>query len=147
MMENRNELEIQAAPEKVWEVLTDLAKHSEWNPLIYRAEGTIAVGQKVELSARTASLDMNFSCLVVRVHPNREIKWIWHVVFPILFRGEHLFKIEPIDEESVRFIDREIFKGILVPLRAKDLGTNSKDAMVAMDKALKERVERLNKTA
>jgi uncharacterized protein YndB with AHSA1/START domain len=82
MMENRNELEIQATPEEVWDVLTDLGKHAEWNPLIYHAEGKIEGGHLVKLSARTASRDMNFNCAVVRVEPNREFQWNWHVVFP-----------------------------------------------------------------
>ena len=143
MMENRNELEIQATPEEVWDVLTDMGKHAEWNPLIYRAEGKIEVGHKVHLSARTASMDRNFGCLVVRVVPDREFQWNWHIGFPFLMKGEHVFRIESINEESVRFINSEIFKGVLVPLWRKDLATNAKDAMVAMDKALKDRVERL----
>lgn len=143
MMENRNELLIQASPEEVWKVLTDLGKHAEWNPLIYRAEGKIEVGQKVKVLARTASRDMSFNCLVVKVESNREFQWIWNVVLPFLLKGEHIFKIELVDEDSVRYIDREIFTGLLLPFLTKDLATNSKDAMVAMGNALKERVEQL----
>lgn len=143
MIENRNEIEIQAIPQEVWQVLTDMARHSEWNPLIYQAEGNIEVGQTVRMSARTASIDMKFNCRVVRVDLNQEFEWWWHIVLPFLFRGEHIFTIEPVDAQTVRFIDREIFKGLLVPFWTKDLMTNSKDAMVAMDKALKERVEGL----
>jgi hypothetical protein len=147
MRANYDQVEIQASPEEVWDVLTDLSKHADWNPLIYRAEGTVEVGQKIELSARTASTDLNYTCYVVRVEPGRELQWIWHIIFPFLIRGDHTFTIEPIDEQSVRFLNLEIFKGILVPLPAKDLMTNGKDAMVAMDRALKSRVEQLHQTA
>ena len=143
MKENRNEIEIQASAEDVWNVLTDLEAYAEWNPLLYRAEGRVAVGEKVDLSAKTASNDMNFSCSVTNVEVNREFSWKFHVGLPFLFRGEHIFRIEPIDERSVRFIDREIFNGLLVPLQAKDLETNAKDGMIAMGVALKERVENL----
>ena len=61
---------------------------------------------------------------------------------PFLFRGEHIFRLEQIDDQRVRFIDPEIFRGLLVPLQAKDLETNAKAGMVAMDEALKERVEK-----
>jgi hypothetical protein len=47
MKENRNEIEIQATPETIWGVLTDLGKYAEWNPLLYRAEGKIAWALKV----------------------------------------------------------------------------------------------------
>jgi hypothetical protein len=141
MLENRNEIEIQATPEQVWKVLTDLNEYADWNPLLYRAKGQVRAGAKVELSARTASNDMNFNCSVTRVEPKREFAWKFHVILPFLFRGEHIFRIEPVGERRVRFIDREIFKGLLVPLQAKDLETNAKDGMVAMGEALKARVD------
>lgn len=49
MRENWEEIIIHAAPEEVWDVLTDLGKHAEWNPLIYRAEGKIELGERVRL--------------------------------------------------------------------------------------------------
>jgi hypothetical protein len=143
MIENRNEIEIQATPEEVWKVLTDLGGYADWNPLLYRAEGQVKAGTKVKLSARTTSNDMNFNCSVTRVEQNREFAWKFHVILPFLFRGEHIFRIEPLNEHRVRFIDREIFKGLLVPLQAKDLETSAKDGMVAMGEALKARVEKL----
>ena len=141
MRENRDEIIIQAPSEEVWDVLTNLTKHAEWNPLIYRAEGKIKLGAKVRLSAKSGSIDMNYKCLVVYVNPNREFQWKWHIVFPFLFRGEHTFTIEPTDDKSIRFINVEIFKGLLVPFLTKFLATDGKDSMVAMDKALKDRVE------
>ncbi|MFL7894241.1 MAG: SRPBCC family protein [Anaerolineales bacterium] len=141
MKENSNEIEIRATPEKIWAVLTDLEKYSEWNPLLYRAQGRIALGEKVNISAKTDSSDRDFQCSVVKVEPNREFRWKFHVINPILFRGEHVFMIEPIDDHRVRFIDREAFSGLLVPLQAKDLETNAKAGMVAMGEALKKRVE------
>jgi hypothetical protein len=140
MKENRNEIEIQATPEQVWSILTDLEKYAEWNPLLY--SGDIEVGERVEVSARTASSDMDFSCEIINVEPNRGFAWKFHVIHPLLFRGEHEFRIEPAGEESIKFIDRESFEGLLVPLRAKYLETDVKAAMIDMGKALKERVEK-----
>jgi hypothetical protein len=141
MKENRNEIEIRSTPERVWEILTDFEKYPEWNPLLCRAEGKLAAGEKVNLTARSASNDMNLLCTVTMVEPNRQFSWKFHVILPFLFRGEHIFKIEPINEHKVRFIDREIFHGLLVPLQAKKLEMDSKPAMIAMGEALKERVE------
>jgi hypothetical protein len=141
MKENHNEIEIQSTPERVWEVLTDFDKYPEWNPLLCRAEGKLTVGEKVNLTARSESSDMNLLCTVTTVEPIRQFSWKFHVVLPFLFRGEHIFKIEPIDENRVRFIDREVFHGLLVPLQAKNLETNAKPAMIVMGEALKERVE------
>jgi len=141
MKENRNEIEIQSTPDRVWEILTDLAKYPEWNPLLYRADGKVALGEKVTISAKTASNDRDFDCSVVRVEPNHEFSWKFHVILPFLFRGEHIFTIEPVEDGRTRFIDREIFNGLLVPLQAKDLETNAKVGMIAMGEALKRRAE------
>lgn len=44
MKELRTEIEIKAPPEKVWEILTDLARYPEWNPFFHHAVGTLKVG-------------------------------------------------------------------------------------------------------
>jgi hypothetical protein len=143
MKENRNEIEIQATAEQVWKVLTDLEKYAEWNPLLYRGVGKVEVGEKVEVAAKTATKDMTFLCEVVKVEPYREFAWKFHVIHPFLFRGEHIFRIEPITEQSIRFINRERFAGILLPMQAKDLETNGLTAMIEMGVALKERLEQV----
>jgi hypothetical protein len=84
---------------------------------------------------------MNLLCTVTMVEPDCQISWKFHVVLPFLFRGEQIFIIEPIDEHKVRFIDREVFHSLPVPLQAKNLETNAKPAMIVMGKALKGRVE------
>ena len=142
MKENRSEIEINASAEQVWEILTDLEAYAAWNPLLYRGKGKVAVGETVEVAAKTASKDMTFICKVVKVEPNREFSWTFHVIHPLLFRGEHIFQIEPIDDHRVKFIDREQFAGLLLPMQAKDLQTNGLEAMVGMGKALQNQFER-----
>ncbi len=84
---------------------------------------------------------MNFVCEVVKVEPYRQFTWKFHVIHPFLFRGVHIFNIEPISEHKVKFIDREQFEGLLLPMQAKELETNGLTAMVEMGQALKERLE------
>ena len=141
MKELRTEIEIQATPEKVWQVLTELDKYPEWNPFIYQAVGKARVGEKVDITVRSGSKEMTLHCTVVRAEPNQELCWKYHVALPVLFNGEHSFIIEKIENDSVRFIDREIFKGLLVATQAKNIDTQSRQGFEAMDKALKARAE------
>ncbi len=141
MKELRTEIEIQASPEKVWQVLTDLAKYPEWNPFIHHAIGTAKVGEKVDITFRSGSKDMTLHCSVVKAEPNQELCWKYHVILPSLWRGEHSFTIEPMGTNRVRFIDKEIFNGLLIPLQAKDIDTNTRRDFEKMDKALKARAE------
>jgi hypothetical protein len=141
MKELRTEIEIQASPDKVWQVLTNLDKYPDWNPFIHHAIGTAKVGEKVDITVSSGSKEMTLHCTVVKVEPNKELCWKYHVILPGLFRGEHSFIIEPIENNKVRFVDREIFNGLLVSSQAKDIATNSKQGFQAMDKALKVKAE------
>jgi hypothetical protein len=141
MKELRTEIEIQASPDKVWQVLTSLDKYPEWNPFIHHAIGKAKVGEIVDIDFQPDSKGLKLHCTVVKVDKNRELCWKYHVTLPGLFRGEHSFIIEQIEGNKVRFIDQEIFNGLLVPLQAKDIDTNSRQGFEAMDKALKARAE------
>jgi hypothetical protein len=141
MKELRTEIVIQASPEKVWQTLIDLDKYPDWNPFIHHAIGKAKVGEKVDITFRSGSKDMTLHCTVIRVEPNRELCWKYHVIHPSLWSGEHSFTIEPMGANQVRFIDVEIFTGLLIPLQTKDIDTNSRRDFEAMDKALKARVE------
>jgi len=142
MKELRTEIEIQTTPDKVWQVLTNLDQYPEWNPFIHHAIGKAQVGEKVDITFRSGSKEMALQCTVIKAEPNKELCWKYHVILPLLFSGEHSFIIEPVESNKVRFIDREIFNGLLVSSQAKDIDTNSRQGFEAMDKALKARVEK-----
>jgi len=141
MKELCTEIEIQAKPDKVWQVLTHLDRYPEWNPFITLAAGKPKVGEKVDITVRSGTKDIVLHCVVVRVEPNKELCWKYHVISPFLFSGEHSFIIDQMEGDKVRFIDREIFNGLLVATQAKSIDSNSKLGFKAMDKALKIRVE------
>ena len=82
---------------------------------------------------------MTFKPTLLKVEPNREIRWLGHLFFPGLFDGEHIFLIEPIEESKVRFVQRETFKGILVPILWKSLARDTRRGFDEMNKALRER--------
>jgi hypothetical protein len=63
------------------------------------------------------------------------------VILPVLFKGEHSFIIEPMGNNTVRFVDREILNGLLVPLQARNIDTKSKKGFEDIDRALKSRAE------
>jgi hypothetical protein len=48
-MQLSTSIDIDTGPEPVWQVLTDLPGYREWNQFITRAEGTVAVGQRLTL--------------------------------------------------------------------------------------------------
>lgn len=139
MSELRTEIEINATPERVWQLLTDTEKFPEWNPFIHRLKGNLVVGETIEVFlGESPTKGMTFRPTVLQVTPNRAFRWLGHLFINGIFDGEHIFEIEPVGEKRVRFIQREKFAGILVPVFNFD---STRRGFEAMNRALKERAE------
>ena len=78
---------------------------------------------------------------VLKADPNRELRWLGRLWIPGLFDGEHVFTIEPLEANRVRFIQQEVFTGLLVPLFARLLGVNTQRGFEEMNDALKVQAE------
>lgn len=142
MKELRTEIEIQASDKQVWQLLTDFASFPEWNPLIRRANGEARAGAQLEVHIQPpGARGMTFRPAVLKAEPNRELRWLGRLILPGLFDGEHIFTIEPLGENHVRFVQREVFTGLLVPLFARGLDTDTRRGFEAMNRALKARAE------
>jgi hypothetical protein len=140
MKEVETDIEIQASPELVWQILTDFTNWSEWNPFLYRAAGQVGLDEQVTIYFQgPGKKETSMRCTIFRLEPERE--WIWkgHVLAPFLFRIEHSFTIEPMEADRVRFIQRETFNGLLAPFVVKEAETTK--GYQKMDQALKARAE------
>ena len=142
MKELRTEIEFEGTPEEVWEVLTDLPAHADWNPFITRIVGEPRQGAKLEVRLEPAGeRAMTFRPTVRKAVPARELAWLGHLLVPGIFDGEHRWLIEEAGPGRVRFTQSERFGGILVPLlwkRLRDGGTAK--GFRAMNEALAARV-------
>jgi hypothetical protein len=141
MRELRTQIEVEATPERVWEILTDFDAYPEWNPFIQRIEGEAAPGSKLEVRIEPpGGRAMTFKPTVLEVAPGQELRWLGRVLAPGLFDGEHSLRIEPIDDSRVRFVQAERFTGVLVPVLGKSLEKTQR-GFTAMNEALKRRAE------
>ena len=142
MKEIRTEIEIEASPERVWEVLTDLATFPEWNPFVRRVSGELKAGEKIKVHIQpSGARGMTFRPTVLKTEPNRELRWLGHLLIPGLFDGEHIFAIEPLGDDRVRFVQRETFNGFLAPLFLRFIGAGTQRGFEDMNQALKARAE------
>ena len=137
-----SEIEIDTPAERVWGVLTDFASYPQWNPFIRKIRGQPTKGERLEVRIEPpGERGMIFKPKVLNAEPNRELRWLGHLLVPGLFDGEHSFTIQPLGENRVRFVQREAFKGVLVPLFVRSLETNTQLGFEEMNRALKERTE------
>ncbi len=142
MKELHTEIEIEASAERVWGLLTYFSSYPQWNPFIRSISGQPTPGERLEVRIEPpGGRGMTFKPKVLNAEPNRELRWLGHLLVPGLFDGEHSFTIQPLGENRVRFAQREAFRGLLVPLFARSLDNNTQRGFEEMNRALKERAE------
>lgn len=136
------EIIIDAPVETVWDILTDFPRYPEWNPFIKSIEGKPETGSKLKVVIQPPdSKPMTFRPTCLESDANRTFRWLGHLGFKGIFDGEHIFQLEKMDSNCTRFIHKESFNGILVPLLWKQLDSGTRKGFVRMNEELKERSE------
>ena len=141
MKELVTEIDIAATPSRVWKVLTNFEKHSEWNPFMTKISGRAVEGEKLEITLpNPQGGTMVISPTILRVEDEKELRWLG-MTEGDTFNGEHSFIIKPTGQRSVRFIHSEKFTGSMVPMLEGWLDTVVRQYFEDMNKALKDRAE------
>jgi hypothetical protein len=132
-------IEIDASPQEVWAILTDLSRYPEWNPLFRSAAGEVTVGKRIALrSVHPANgRTMTVKPKVVAAEPGTELRWTSSL--PGIMTGEHSFVLSPANG-GTRLVQSETFRGMLVPLAGKTLD-RAAASFQALNEALKKRAE------
>ena len=142
MREIQTEIEIEAPDSRVWEVLTDVSRFPDWNPFVKSLTGNLAEGEQIVVTLEPpGGKPTTFKPRIVRLEAGCELRWLGHVLVPGLFDGEHIFTVEPQDGNSVRFVQREEFTGLLAGPLLRMVGERTKLGFETMNEALKARAE------
>jgi hypothetical protein len=138
-------VDIDATPERVWRVLTDLPAYAEWNPFVTEAEGEFVVGDRLVVSVPpvNAFVQARLRPTVREVTPFRRLR-LWSRLdrygIPGVFDVEHTMTLTEHDG-GVRLWQQDRFGGLLAPVLIPALNRHRSAAFDAMNAALKARVE------
>ncbi|MDX6664130.1 MAG: hypothetical protein QOG68_336 [Solirubrobacteraceae bacterium] len=133
--------DIDASPDRVWEILADLPSYATWNPLITEAAGELATGERLELWLQPiAGKGMRIKPTVTVAEPARELRWLGRLGVRGVFDGEHRFVLEP-TATGTHLEHEERFTGVLVPFMARRLRARVLPAFELMNRALAARAE------
>lgn len=144
----RTVIDIDATPERVWQVLTDFDAYPRWNPFMTKASGKPVQGERLTIRMQPeGGRAMTFRPVVHEAVPPRRLRWLGHLLVPGIFDGEHTFSIEPLHDGRVRLVQQEDFRGALVPFLANSLDRRTLPAFARMNQALKQRAEQARDTA
>jgi len=138
-----SEIEINSYPESVWKILTDFATYDQWNPFINKINGLPREGDKIDIYIETPSgKKRKYSPKVTKVEEGRELRWFGKSLLPGFLNAEHIFTIEELQPQHVRFVQREVFEGLLAGLFGKGMDSDVRQGFEDMNTALKKYAER-----
>ena len=136
-------IDIDGSQEEIWSVLTNFASFPNWNPFMRWIKGDLKKGAKLEVRIQpSGTRGTTFKPTILKVDPQKELRWIGHLWIQGLFDGEHILRIVPIGKNKARFEQIEIFTGLFVRLLSGSLDRDTLRGFKEMNKALKEQVEK-----
>ncbi|WP_420641048.1 SRPBCC family protein [Candidatus Leptofilum sp.] len=129
---------INAPAQKIWEILTDPAGYSNWDPGMVRVEGRLALGEKVKFFTKF-SPEQAFAVKVTGFEPGKKMVLTGGMPFG-LFKSERTHTLTPDENGQIVFHTEEIFSGLLLPIFGRTIPdlTNSFEAFAA---GLKQKAE------
>lgn len=136
-----SEIEVDAPPATVWQVLTDFDAYAEWNPIEIQMQGRPVEGTTLEHTSRLPGRrPQRFRPTIVEVRPLEALAWEGRLFLPRLFDVRHRFVLEPLAEGRTRLRQSEQFWGLLIPFVGGTL-RNTQAAFEIANRALKARAE------
>ncbi|MFC1476914.1 SRPBCC family protein [candidate division KSB1 bacterium] len=134
-------IEIGASAENVWKILMDFPRYPEWNPFITNIEGEAKIDSKLKVKLHAPELKpVTVKPKVTMTWEQKQFRWLGKTGLPGIFDAEHMFIIEELDPDKVRFHHNEVFRGLLVPMFAETL-QKTRHGFELMNEALKKRAE------
>ncbi len=135
-------IDIEASPDRIWEVLVDFPSWRIWNSFIPIVEGKLEKGQTLKIQVNSPGLKpMTFEPKIFSLIQNKEIVWGGSFLW-IVYRGEHIFLLEPLSNNLTRFRQIERFHGPMVLFMGSMIKKTEKGYQ-QMNNLLKKRVEEL----
>lgn len=132
---------VQAPADVIWDVLADIPRWSEWNPLYPDAAGRIGLGEQLTLTlALPGEAPRTLQPRVVDWEPNAQAVWRLDLA-PVFAHTVRYLEIEKLSETGCIFANGEFFHGLIGERigRAKRRVIHS--GFAAMGEALKARAE------
>jgi hypothetical protein len=139
--ELRAEIEIDADPGTVWDVLTDFEAYPGWNPFITSIDGAQRLGARLHARLQPPGRGFTMKPTVTVNEPGTAFGWLGRLSgMPRLFDGAHRFDLEPIDDGSrTLFVQSERFRGVLLPFVRRAILPVTLQGFQAMNRALADR--------
>jgi hypothetical protein len=109
---NKEEVELDASPEQVWQKITDFKSFPEWNPMTPAMAGDVAEGSQLKGKVQMGPVKAPFNAKITTLRPNEELRWVGGV--PGVMIADHRFIIDDLGNGKSVLRHHEQFTGISV---------------------------------
>jgi hypothetical protein len=132
---------VQAPAEVIWELIYDIDRWGDWNPLYPEAGGTIRIGETIGMTvALPGARPQKTRATVLEWVPNEQLHY-QSTALAGLVRATRYVEIEQLAPESCIVSNGEIIGGFLGTSVARGVGAKVYKGLRGMDEALKEQAE------
>ena len=139
MREFETSTTINAAPGRIWSILTDVSAYPEWDPSCEKILGSVFLAAKLEVFS-TLAPGRAFSVRVTQLVPNELMTWSGGLPLG-LFRGVRTFRVRETGADTTQFTLREVLSGPMLNVIRSHLPDMS-EPFDKFAKGLKQRAER-----
>jgi len=140
----RSDFDIHVSDSKVWDILTDFEKYTEWNPSLPFISGELKEGSVVSLRLGfPGKKPMDVTARLEHVIPNKKLTWRGKVGASWLFSGYRIFEINVLEQGKIKFTHVEDISGLLAPVFKIFMGNAVQQSHNDFNEALRKRAEEL----
>lgn len=136
-------VEIQAPPELVWQVLTDLPRYGEWNPFCLVCESTLQPGDPIRMQVNLTGKPQAVEEVMAVFIPGRRFAYRMKPMPAGALSSLRSHDLEPSGPAQTRYHSHFELRGWLRPLVLALYGRTLEAGFAAMTDAVRTRAETL----
>ena len=143
MLEIKTEIEIEASPKTVWEIISNIEEWEKWSPIIKKSSGKPIKGSEIEITMAGKDSDTDgptYKPEIINLYPSKYFQWRAHMLAGFLFTNDKIFELEETSAGTM-VIHKETFSGLLVPIFCKKMEKGVRPMLDSMNQSLKKLAE------
>lgn len=143
--EVRTEIDIEASPEEVWAVLSDINSWHQWNPIINNSSGDASLGSTLAITmagAKEYQKGPEYNPVITLLQKPNYFQWRAVMMTGFIMTNDKIVEVEAMPS-GTRLVHKETFKGMAVPMLRSTFDRNVPTMLNAMNEALKKKVEEI----
>lgn len=144
--EIRDDVEINASVDKVWNTVIDFDNYKKWNSQLTFLGGTVQPNGNLHLRLAAAGTDpYEFKPDISHWTERKQFAWLAQTGLPRIFDGEHFFELKDLGDGKTLLTNREEYRGVLSQIfRQLPMMKTAPEGFKKMNLELKNYVENLS---